>query len=191
MTVLYVIITLSILFWLLPPFRHYKTELFWYFLILAITDPITVLFQYLMILRTYNCYLFFSFLTLVALSRLSRNKRIGKVILVTVFILLIVSFLVASKFSYIVNILIHIMIFLLFVSRSIYFIAENGKVNLFHIIILLYESSLILKVLTLITDANTGLAFFYVTSFFQILIAIFFTIFREDDNKLIVDLRNI
>jgi hypothetical protein len=70
------------------------------------------------------------------------------------------------------------------------FTAISGKVNIFHLFLLLEEISIILKTSAVLISFKTGIIYLAVTSAFEILIAIFFTLYREDNSKLHIDLRS-
>lgn len=187
----YIIIYISITFWLFPAIRQYRTELFWYFLVLAIADPITLLFSYLTIMRSYNSHIIFAYIFLLSLYGFYKKRLSIRIILLVSFVLLITSLFSSATSQVEIITLFHIMIFLFFIMRSIYFISENNRINMFHFFLILYETSVILKLLAVLTDAKTGAAFFNATTVFQILIAIFFTIFRENDSRLFIDLKKV
>jgi hypothetical protein len=71
------------------------------------------------------------------------------------------------------------------------FTANSGKVNIFHLLLLLEEISIILKSSAMLISSKPGLNYYVATSAFQILIAIFFTLYREDNEKLFIDLKSI
>ncbi|MEW6702695.1 MAG: hypothetical protein AB1298_08235 [Bacteroidota bacterium] len=90
-----------------------------------------------------------------------------------------------------VIILLNVIILFIFVRRTIIFIVLNGKVNIFHVVLLVYQTSIVMKDLDILTNANTGVVNFYATGVFQFLVAIFFSIFKEEDGKLLINLRNV
>jgi len=58
-------------------------------------------------------------------------------------------------------------------------------------VLILYQATSILKMLSVVENFSSGIYYFAITIIFQILIAIFFTIFREDDKRLHLDLKKI
>lgn len=178
-------------FWIFPAVKQYRTELFWYFLALAASDPISFIFYYAKILGLYKGYNIFAFLTLLSLYGFYRKKTFVRIILLVSFILLILSLLSSVSTQQKTIVLLHVIIFLFFVVKSTKFIADSGKVNIFHIFLMLYETSIILKTLAVLTNSNNGVTFFYATSSFEILIAIFFSMFKENDSRLLIELKSI
>lgn len=191
MEIAYIIFWFSVFFWIFPAIRHYKTELFWYFLTLALSDPLAHILKNTTIFRIYDVHLIFVFLASLSLYWLILKKKYVRIILTCAFLLVLGSFFSTSNFSYKIIALIHLLILVFFLMRSIHFIAENSKLNIFHLFLLLYETSIILKILALLTQADTGIIFFYATSIFQILLAIFFGMFKEENSRLLIDLRTI
>ena len=190
MSLQFIIVYLSILFWIFPAIRQYKTEMFWYFLVLALSDPIGLI---LIAFRTNNPHttLIISFILLFVVIWSLLKKSSTKAVLFVVSTLFIVSFFVPRIFSTYLALLFHIIIIFYFIQRSLSFITRTNKVNIFHLFLLLEEISIVLKVLAVLNGAKMGITFFLVTNLFEILIAIFFTIFKENDNRLFIDLKNI
>ena len=191
MTVFYTIITLTVLFWIFPAIRQYKTELFWYFFVLAISDPIAIALGLLFSMGADLAHLILCFPLLLSLYWL-HHKNVYVKAMLSIFLLLILIVFGSSKdLHYTVIALVHIPILFYFLRRTVYFISQNSKLNLFHIFLLLYDLSIILKVVLIVTDINTGVTFFYVTTLFEILIALFFSIYKEDDKRLLINLKNV
>ena len=193
-------------FWLFPAIRQYKTELFWYFFILAISDPIVFTLFFIKpllpsytnyILTVYQVQAILTFVLLPSLYGFSQKNRFDKTVIFILFLFLVALFFTpaSAKIYYVLIILFHLMIFLFFAKRSVHFIAETSKVNVFHIILLLYDASIILKIISTLSDVKTeggpGQVFYFVTDIFQMFIAVFFIIFKEDNNKLWIDLKKI
>lgn len=87
-------------------------------------------------------------------------------------------------------ILIHVIITYFFIKRTFTFTANSGRVNIFHLILLLEEISIILKTFTIVISLKPGMSYFIATNAFEILIAIFFTLYKEENEKLFIDLRS-
>ncbi|MEW6702694.1 MAG: hypothetical protein AB1298_08230 [Bacteroidota bacterium] len=77
-----------------------------------------------------------------------------------------------------------------FAVKAVRYVALSSMINFFHVVLVFYETSAIMKILAVITDAQTGAAYFYITTIFQMLIGIFFSIFREENSKLLIGLKN-
>lgn len=191
MSIGYLIILLSMVFWIFPAIRQYKTNLFFYFWILAISDPLVLFLYYFISVKIYYTQLVLVFFTMLYLYWSSLKKNYVRIVIFLILAFMLVSLFLSPSFIKQVIILINIIILFIFVHRTIVFIAKNGKVNIFHVVLLVYQTSIIMKQIAALTNANTGIVNFYTTSAFQFLVAIFFSIFREENNKLLVDLRNV
>ncbi|MEW6004422.1 MAG: hypothetical protein AB1695_03820 [Stygiobacter sp.] len=183
------IMYVAIVAWLLPPLKQYKDDLFFYFLVLALTDPIAIIIGKLM---HFSPYLFYNFSSVVLLYSLSNFKNLNKKSISLFFILIIIGYLASqspSKFTFYYIILINFIILLKLMVRTLLFVINSSLINIFHMILILYQTASILKVLSLVENFSSGIYYFALTNIFQILIAIFFTIFNENDKRLFFDLK--
>jgi hypothetical protein len=188
MKIFFVITSLSMFFWIFPAVKQYRTELFWYFLVYALMDPFTIIiFSFI---KHSRIDFFLTFLLMLSILWPVRNKKSIKILIAIVLLLSLFSFFRDNIFRSNLIITIHVIITYYFIKRTFTFIANSGKINIFHLFLLLEEISIILKILATLISVKTGPVYFVSTSAFQILIAIFFTIYREDNSKLHIDLRN-
>ena len=179
-------------FWIFPAVRQYMTELFWYFLIFAFADPITFLIstQIHSASNSPRVQTLLSFLLMLSVLWSFMNKKSIKILTASVLLLLLFSLFTNRTFAYSLLVLIHIIITFFFIKRTFAFTANSGKVNIFHLILLLEEISIVLKTSAILISFNPGFSYYLATNAFEILIAIFFTVYREDNTKLHIDLRN-
>jgi hypothetical protein len=187
----YIFLYLSMIFWIFPAIRQYRTELFGYFLVYALTDPLSIVTHQLMSFTYHDpIYSLFNFLLLFSILWLFKYKYSIRILIAVVFSLSLFSFFSDYIFEYTLSISIHLIITAFFIRRTFIFIANYGKVNIFHLFLLLEEISIILKMSAVLISIKTGTIYYLATGAFEILIAIFFTIYREDNPKLHIDLRN-
>lgn len=184
-----IIMYISIVVWLFPPIKHFKQNLFYFFLVLALTDPIALLLgKYL----RFPPYLFYNFSAIITLYTVSNFSKPTKRFIIFYVILLIVAYLAShspSKYTFYYIIFIHFIILLKFLKRTLLFIVDNNFLNIFHMVLILYETTIILKMLSVVENFSSGVYYYAITNVFQIIIAIFFTIFKENDKRLFFDLR--
>jgi hypothetical protein len=188
MAIARIIIYISSIIWLLPAVRQYGKTYFLYFLILALSDPFSILCITVIgippdyIHSIAALFLYYSF-------GIDSNEFINKWLLN---LLLIVFFLVAivivSDLNFIILIL-HFLIFLKFIKQVLISLHKTNAVNIFLLAFVFYELTIIMNILVFISSTETGIIFFYLTLSFQILVAIFFTIFREENTLLHFKLR--
>ena len=188
----FVISSLSMFFWIFPAVRQYKTELFWYFFIFAFADPISVIIttQIHYVSNIPRTQIFLSFLLMLSVLWSVKNKKSIKILLAVVLSLVLFSFFSNRTLAYSIMILIHVIITFFFIKRTFAFTANSGKVNIFHLILLLEEISIILKTSTILISLKPGISYFIATNAFEILIALFFIMYKEDNDKLFIDLRS-
>ena len=192
MKTFFIITSLSMFFWIFPAVRQYKTELFWYFLIFAFADPLILILstQIHYVSNSPRFQTFLSFLLLLSVLWSFMNKKSIKILAALVLSLVLFSFFSNRTLAYSLIALIHVIITYFFIKRTFVFAANSGKMNIFHLILLLEEISIVLKTSGILISFNPGFSYYIATNAFEILIAIFFTIYREDNEKLFIDLRD-
>jgi len=177
--------------WAMPMVRQANSSLFFYFYTIALADPIVILLTYFRVLNSNEILTFFATLNFVALKNLVVNKKLfyTSISVLTLFFIFVL-FTTPNYFLYliIVNKFFNLIVFLLYTLR---FVAATSNLNIFHLMLLFYEATLITKIIVMINYTETAFVYFVVTSLFQVLIAIWFTIFKEDNPKLHLNLRNI
>ncbi len=77
----------------------------------------------------------------------------------------------------------HIIIFIIFLRRAIIKLNRENAINLFYLIIGIYELSLSMKYLIEMTDIKTGTPYFYITTAFEIIVALYFILFNEKNSR--------
>ena len=178
----------SIFFWLFPVIRQYRGNYFIYFLILALADPIAMLcvavfnIQPTIIHAIAGISLFYSIDTI--------NHQFSKLWLL--YMLIAISFVIAllmlSNPLFLILIF-HFLILILFIKKLMVKMYQLGNFNWFYLVLIFYEITVILKVIVFLSGANIGILHFYLTLAFQFLIALFFTIFREESQVLKIQLK--
>jgi hypothetical protein len=163
----------NIVAWLFPPFRQKGCKYFLFFLILALSDLIWYSF-FQMHIHDAAYYLFISTLLIAAVMR----KKYLLLLLIPV--LSTGFFLTASEIRFLTMIL-HFAILIFFLREFILIISRESKIVLFDLVILLYEASLIFK-FGASYFLTAGYLFFYITTAFEILIAVFFSFVNEKNS---------
>ena len=182
------ILDISVVFWVLPPFRQFKGRFFYYFLILALSDPITIFCVEILKVPLYSIHSLaglFLISSLLFFTGKFENKYILSIPILVGFIFGIFYL----KNLLILVIITHLIVFLMFVKVAILPIYREGIINIFHFALLFYELSIVLNLSVFIGQSDMRILIYYMTLFFQILLAIFFTIFTENSNSLIIHLK--
>lgn len=172
---------INIIVWFLIPIRQFKTRLFLFFLILALVDPFLLgIYQFVQI----NSILYYLFCAIILLyPTLFEIKKSIRIILIVFF--LILSF-ISVQFSIIdailIQIIIHLMIFIFFLNLLVIYYSRNRQVLFFHLILVIYQFSVLLKFYVYYSKTEIGEIYFFATTAFEILIGLFFILFNENNS---------
>lgn len=179
----------SSIIWSFPPFRQYKGNFFYYFLFIGISDPLVLILRSKMRFIPSNIY-FVITLFAALISIISLNNKIRWKFVWPVFIgLLCLGFSLPNwDISYIE---VALLVSILYYSTRyiIVFAAKNRYLSLFHLLFLIYNASLLIKLINAMVDPLMGAIYFYSTTIFDIMLGILFCIFREEDKRLALRLR--
>ncbi len=190
MNIFQFILFLSIIIWLIIPFRQIGKKYFYYFLSFALLDPLT---EFLRIAFKSSSNYFFvpiTCLALISILNISIIKKYRYQIIVLFVLVCIFNFTkIMSENTFIILCIIHLLIFLkLLKVFSINFV-RNKLFDIFLTILIFYEITVILKFLNLLTGFTNADIYFYITTTFEILFGLFFCIFRSDDSRLVLQLK--
>jgi hypothetical protein len=163
--------------WLLPPFRQRGCKYFLYFLILALSDPVFSLIDWIHPSNSTPYYLFVSTLILVTLLK-------KKILLLSLLIVILLSIYLSNPEIRLFTSLVHFMILLYFLKEMIVIISRESKIIIFNLVLVLYEASVFFKFTASYLEI-TGILYFYITTAFEVFIAIFFTIYNEKNSPVI------
>jgi len=189
MTIAQSIIYASIFFWLFPIFRQYKGNYFLYFLILGLSDPIAMLCVAVLNVQPtliHSVAAIFLYYSIDTVKREFRRLWLLNLIIVVTFV---IALLMLSNPLFLVLIL-HFLILLIFIKKLMLKLYQSGEFNWFYLALIFYEITVILKVIVFISGTDVGILYFYLTLAFQFLVAIFFTIFREESPLLRMRLKS-
>ena len=184
MEILYYI---ALIVWIIPAFRNYKTNLFVFFLLLAVHDPLSILFKLLINPHLDLIYsVVITFLIILSLIRVKR-KQILLICSISAIILCYLAFIFLSVHTKMLILMMQLVfVFLIILKKFAEYSIVNRAYNIFYIIVIFYLLTLILKFLTVFIGSDYAIEYFIITTVFQILFGLFFSIFREDDPRLLV-----
>lgn len=181
MTIEWSIIYLSMFIWLLPPFRNVGTKYFFFFFVFAIEDPLAVF-----VLKKIHLFhnMLFPLFTLFILYSLvnKKNKRILLIVTAVYLSYIILSSDTNSQLGFFLNSILHVYIFVLFVSDFLTYFDEHHSVNLFLTLLVCYEFIAVSKNILWILDLSKGIVIFFVSLFIQIFLGIAFTIWNVNNS---------
>ena len=175
MLIIKIVLFASMFFWLFPPIKNRGTIYFNFFLLLAISDPVKILFGLLFRYQNSSVSLMLAFLTIAVLIE---NKKMQITTLVLSLILpagMLVSKIPPTGYLY-VSVPISFIIIVIISIRITRYLAQNKTVNLFMCLLLVYVSITAFKKLALLFNPETGEVSFLIGGAFQILFAVAFTI---------------
>lgn len=184
MRIALIIIYLSSFAWIFPIFRQYKSNLFYFFLFLGISDPLTIfLFE---VFRYPPGIIFVIFAPILFYTiNIDRQKKLSiNSIEIFVFLLTLILFFTVPNNDEIM-LVIYTMILIRVIYKILIALHHKQIVNVFHIVLAFYMTTSVASLLIYLNGDYQAMVLFYINLAFQILIAIFFSIFSEDNPKLI------
>lgn len=170
-----IIFYINIIAWLLPPFRQKGCKYFLVFLIMALSDPIFGIIDWIHPTDSTAYYLLVSTLVLITLLR----KKYLWFLLIAV--LLISIFLTLPEIR-IFLFLVHFIILLYFLKEFILIISKESKILIFNLVLILYEVSVLSKIAASYFEFG-GYLYYYLTTAFEIFIAVYFTLYNEKNSS--------
>lgn len=178
----------SIFIWLFPPIRHYRRKFFKFFLLVAITDPLALLFVFTF--KSNPPLLYYIVLNFLIYTTLLTTKTIIKFRLSLIISLIILClptiFGLNELFNHSIILILYFIIFLLFLKFFIIEYVQNDTINFFYLALMFLELTTILKILNVIIGFTDAASYYITTTIFQILFGLFFSIFREDKHRIIL-----
>lgn len=174
MSVPLLIVIVSIFVWIFPPLTNRKSRYFFFFAIMALSDPVRLLLLYTLKLNPVKLS---ATIVLLLLSSLVTKKNLRNILigLSAVVTLLFVSINVPRNILLDSSCLVHFFIIYVIIDSFIRQFNENHSVNLFLILLITYEFIAILKYIAAILSYEEGAISFYLATFIQIFFGILFS----------------
>ena len=176
----------SIVVWLFPPIRQYKTRYFWFFLTLGLADPVCTVLSNSFQIIVYQLYIP---LTILFFFSVIEYKKIT--IYKVLFYFAIVgmgcfSFFHVWEYGVFFFSAVLFLVLVVLIRQSFQFVVERGSINIFHVVLVFYQALNVFKSSALLLNFSTGVWFFFISTALQIFIGIFFALYREDDPRFLV-----
>lgn len=153
-------------------------------------DLITVSILYLFQLSLFFLYPLSSIMILIALQR---KEVIQKYWILLSFLSLAIGampfFVHSENTQYLFIIIIHSAVLLRILHLFVLNIAANKWVNFFYVALAMYELTVILKFVNYSTGLINAYDYFIVTTIFEITLGLFFVLFREDNDRIVFQLK--
>jgi hypothetical protein len=194
----------SMIIWLFPPFKNYRKKYFWYFVLLAAGDPLSFVVRIIardnLITVYYQIACFMMMMSVFSKEQIIKYKYIWPeafLILLSPTIFNVIKYGLILKgnivqiismhqlnmngvLSYFSIILLHIIIFFVFLKEFIVNYVSERKFSLFLLVLFTYELTVIFKLFNILVGYADATAFFFITSIAQIIFGLFFSIHREN-----------
>lgn len=172
-----IIINISIIIWLLPPFRQIKGGYFLYFLILGYSDPLALIFLRFFKLDANYTHLIIAFL--LTISILYYTKNLNSKWIISLILFLILSIWKGNRdIIYLSIIIFNCLIFAQILIPSIKEFYQGHRINIYFTVLLIYELTTILKYTAFAYNYFSGVYLFYLSLVFEMFIALFFIFFN-------------
>jgi|ERR1035437_402415 hypothetical protein len=179
-----IIAYISILVWLLPPFKQLKGGYFLYFLISGYSDPLALLLGQVFKLDPYYTHLLIAFL--LSISILFYSKKLNSKWIASLILLLMLSLWLGDKNTIFIPIIIFRFLIILQLLNS--FANEfllKQRINIYLSVLIFYEITIMLKYAAVGCNYSLGIYFYYLTSVFGMLICLFFIFYNLQNSPLI------
>lgn len=176
-----IIIYTGVFMWLLPPIRQFKGGFRYFFLVIAISDPIALFVTYILKLHPGYSHIVTSFiLFLTALyyckNLTSKNISIGALLLI---IMMLSIQWIGLELPIIVFRFLILLQMLNYLQKDMYI---RQTVNLYIIIIIVYELANVFKFVGLALEFYPGIYYFYLTTAFNLLPCMYFIFFNWENS---------
>jgi len=174
MNITLILIYTSIVLWIFPIIKQYKTEYFLFFLILAIADPVKMLLYLFFHLGSPRFSCVTALFLITSLVPRIRTKQI-------LFAVSLLAFTISLLFKMdvtvmrIISCMFHIIILGIIIFGLLTRFVINERLNLFLCLLILYESLNVMKYLAYLSSYDTGIFSWYVGGATQYLFALLFT----------------
>lgn len=182
-----IIFYISTVAWVFPIFRQYKSDLFYFFLFLGICDPIGIVGMKLFMMQAEMMATLFAPILFYTIN-IDRKKpfKISK-LEIFVFMLAYTLIFTIDNLNMII-LLVHAMIAIRAIYRIIIDLHYHQKINLVRAVLAFYMITSVASLLIFLNEEYQGWILFYTNLAFQVLIAIFLSIFSENNPKMNIQL---
>lgn len=173
----------SLFVWIFPIFRQYRSNLFYFFLFLGISDPLSVFAVKVLSIKTEWPSVLIAPILFYAIN-IDRTKPF-KISKLEIFVFVLTYFLIFFIDNFNVILLI---IHTLITIRAIYIIITDlhyrQKINIVRLVLAFYMITSVASLLIYLNGDYHAFLLFFTNLAFQLLLAIFFSILSENNPKM-------
>ena len=170
--------------WMAPPFKQARGHFFYYFFLLAISEPIGSSLYFFWKIPAYYPYTTASFLLILSVFRY-KDKWGKEIILINalLFALVIIFF---QKYAFHTAALFHLLLLGYFMTLFLRKYFMRGVIYIYLLMLVMFEFATVLMFSLRFVRTNANIAFSYLLSLFEIFICIFFIIYNFKNSPRIV-----
>jgi hypothetical protein len=179
LTILYI----STIAWIFPIFRQFRCNLFYFFLLLGLSDPISTVVIYVFYLRPEIIQVIIAPILFYTINIDRQKKFTINTLEIAVFLLSYILLIILNNYNIII-LIIHTLITIRAIFKNIIELHLHQKINIVHLVLAFYMISSVASLIIYLNGDHNGMVLFYINLASQTLIAIFFSIFREDNPKM-------
>ena len=179
----FTIIYISTIAWIFPIFRQFRCNLFYFFLLLGLSEPLSTVAVKVFYLRPEIIQVIIAPILFYTINIDRQKKFIINKLDIFIFVLSYVLFFLIKNYN-ITLLIIYTFILIRVIFKNIIELHLHQKINIVHLVLAFYMISSVASLIIYLNGDHTGIVLFYINLAFQTLIAIFFSIFREDNPKL-------
>ncbi len=183
-----VVVYISIIFWLFPPIQQFKKRYFYYFLVLALSDPVALICANYLHCSPHLIHPISGFILVYTIDFSLDNLKNNWILHSLFLIGFILGLLFIQNLLFLVLFL-HLIIALKFIYITIREAYNENILNIFHLALIFYELSVVINLSVYLSGSEIKVIIYYMTLFFQILLALFFSIFTDKSRFLLLKLK--
>lgn len=169
--------TIELFCWFLPPLKQFKGGYFVYFLVLALSSILASGGYYLFKILPSAFHVISASVMIIYFQ-----TRINKIKTVLMFLLIPVYFsLILNSFNFDLNSIIglHLIIICQIIYLLLKYLYKTDSLNLYFIMLIVYETSIILKLVAVRSTVMSSNFYFYISIIFEIAICFYFILFNR------------
>jgi len=185
MTFEYLATYLNSFAYILPPFRQYGGRYFIYFVVLALGNPFIVLLAETNHINPNYSICMVAWAAFVSIIDKKWIKERALYFIILTLLLYFGVFYLEHTVVRIIIITLNFFILFHFIKEAAKYYGENYSLHSGFFILALYEIGIISKLYLFVSNIKLGVAYFYLTDLFEILIAIFFTFYKVENSPII------
>lgn len=178
----------STLIWIFPPVRQYRGNYFYFFLILALSDVITLISHLFFPFSALDIYVFISYFLLLSLYSAGALRKGLPIVTGGLLVLLLIVYFRLILPEWII-VLIHLAILYIFLKTAILLFINSGEINVFHFLLFSYELTVVFKFIFLILEQDSGYLYYCLTTGLEVVFGAAFIVFRDYNRKTPVPLK--